>query len=60
MIELSQLEIFSGFSSIVGITLSIVLGVLMIIKYFRYKDRNLLLMGIVMILITQPWWPYAI
>ncbi|MFX1444986.1 MAG: hypothetical protein ACFFHV_16360, partial [Promethearchaeota archaeon] len=25
-----------------------------------YKDRNLLLMGIVMILITQPWWPYAI
>lgn len=60
MIELSQVEIFSGFSSIVGIIFGFFLGSLMIITYFRNKDRNLLLMGIVMILISQPWWPYAI
>ncbi|MFX1392454.1 MAG: hypothetical protein ACFFAH_02665 [Promethearchaeota archaeon] len=60
MIELSQVEIFSGFSSIVGIMFSMVLGFLMISKYFKYRDRNLLLMGLVMILISQPWWPYAI
>ena len=60
MIELSQLEIISGFTGLVGIMFGFFLGFTMIGKYFKYKDRNLLLMGLVMILISEPWWPYAI
>ncbi|MFX1392453.1 MAG: hypothetical protein ACFFAH_02660 [Promethearchaeota archaeon] len=60
MVELTQLELCSGILSIIGILLVLVLGFFMIRIYFRNKNRNILLMGIVMILISEPWWPYGI
>lgn len=60
MIELNQLEIISGFSSLIGLIIAFILGFTMINKYFKYKDRNLLLMGLVIILASQAWWPYSV
>ena len=60
MVELTQLEFFFGILSIVGILIVFLLGALMIRSYFRNKNRGVLLMGIVIILLSEPWWPYAI
>ena len=60
MIELTQIEIISGFASIIGLIFTFVLGFIIIAKYLKYKDINLLLMGLVIILASQAWWPYAI
>lgn len=60
MIELTQIEIISGFASIVGLIFGFILGFIIIAKYFKYKEINLLLMGLVIMLVSQPWWPYAI
>ena len=60
MVQISDLEIISGLSGIVGVLFTYILGALMIRKYLRYKERSLLLMGIIMILISQPWMPFGI
>ena len=60
MVQISDLEIISGLSGIVGVLFTYILGALMIGKYLRYKERSLLLMGIIMILISQPWMPFGI
>ena len=39
---------------------SIILGSLMIYKYFKYKDKQLLFVGISWILLITPWWPDSI
>ncbi|MFX1393214.1 MAG: B-box zinc finger protein [Promethearchaeota archaeon] len=60
MVELTQLEIIAGFSSIVQVLIAFFIGFLMIYKYFLNKDRNLLLMGIIIILLSESWWAYSI
>ncbi|MFX1273789.1 MAG: hypothetical protein ACFFBP_10050 [Promethearchaeota archaeon] len=39
---------------------SIILGVFMILKYIKYKDRQLLFVAISWILLITPWWPDTI
>jgi len=40
--------------------ISTILGVIIVIKYFKYKKRELILVGITWILIVSPYWPDAI
>ncbi|MBN1800290.1 MAG: hypothetical protein JW891_02230 [Candidatus Lokiarchaeota archaeon] len=37
--------------------ISLILGILLILKYLRYKEKQLLLVGITWIFLTSPWWP---
>jgi len=60
MVYVSDLEIMSGLSAIVATVFTFFLGALMIRKYVRYKERTLFLMGITMMIVSQPWWPYGI
>ena len=59
MVELSELELISGFSSIIMILFNFFLGIIMIRRYTQNKDRNVLFMSITMMLVSQPWWSYA-
>jgi len=60
MVELTQVEFFSGIATIFAILFTIIVAAFMISKYFRYKERTILLMAIIIILVAEPWWPFAI
>ena len=57
---LTNLEILKGTCNIIGVLFGVLAGVVIALKYSRYKKRELLLMGIVGILVTEPWWPHSI
>ena len=57
---LMNLEILKGTCNIIGVLFGVLAGVVIALKYSRYKKRELLLMGIVGILVTEPWWPHSI
>ncbi len=40
--------------------ISLILGILLILKYLKYKEKQLLLVGITWIFLTSPWWPDSI
>jgi len=53
--ELEFVEMLQVIFSTIFIIISIIVGLLLISKYFKYKERNLLLVGITWIGITTPW-----
>jgi len=53
--ELEFVEILQVTFSLIFILVSIIVGLLLISKYFKYKERNFLLVGITWIGITTPW-----
>ena len=55
-----ELEIMSGLSALVATLFTFILGALMISKYLKYKERTILLMGLSLMFVGQPWWPYGI
>lgn len=59
VIELEAAYIVAGFSSIIGITIATILGVKIILKYFQFKRRIFIFVGLTAILICEPWWPSA-
>ena len=60
MVYISDLEIISGLSAIVAMLFTFILGAIMIREYLQNKERTILLMSIIMIIVGTPWWPYAI
>ena len=58
-IELEPAYVVAGFSSIIGITIATILGVKIILKYFQFKRRIFVFVGLTAILICEPWWPSA-
>jgi hypothetical protein len=38
-------------------TISIILGIKIIFKYFKFKRKEFILFGLVAVLVTEPWWP---
>jgi len=54
-IELQPIELFSGISMIIWVSISTILGLLIASKYFTYKKRVFLLVGISWIFISFPW-----
>ena len=53
--ELELVEILQVTFSSIFIIVSIIVGLLLISKYFKYKEKNFLLVGITWIGITTPW-----
>jgi hypothetical protein len=60
MVNLTPLDILNGTTGLLTFGISLIIGLTIVSKYFKYKDRVFLLVGIVAILITEPWWPSSI
>jgi len=58
-IQLELPYILSGVLSLIGVSVSILLGSIMILKYFKHKRKELIMVGATSILIGEPWWPSA-
>ena len=59
-IVLETIEIVNGVLSLIFVIISILIGIKMILKYFKYKERNLLLAGISWMFISEVWWAVSI
>ena len=53
---MTELEIINHIGLLIATTFSIILGIIMIRKYYKYKDLELLTMGFSTIFISSPWW----
>ncbi|TXT60053.1 MAG: conserved membrane protein of unknown function [Promethearchaeota archaeon] len=53
---LELLEILNGIFSLIFVSVSIFIGIKIITKYFYFKRREFILMGVSWIGITSPWW----
>ena len=53
---LTQIELLSGIFSLVFISIAILVGLLIISKYFKYKKNILLYVGFVWIIMSELWW----
>jgi hypothetical protein len=53
--ELEPIEIANGIFSIIFAIISITIGIIIALKYFEYKKRDLLLVGITWIGMVEPW-----
>ena len=60
MVELTLLEILNGSMSIVQVIINIIVGLMLISKYSKYKSRPLLFMGISMILLSEVWFTHGL
>jgi len=52
--------LISGLFSLFFVIISLIVGVLLILKYFRYKQSNFLLVGLTWIGMVSIWYPSAI
>lgn len=57
---LEPIEMLNGLFSLICVCISTLIGLLIISKYPKYKDRLLILVGISWIGIFSPWWPSSI
>ena len=53
--ELEFVELLQVIFSSIFVIISLIVGLLLISKYFKHKERNLLLVGVTWIGITTPW-----
>jgi len=53
---LTQIELINGIFSLVFISIAIFIGLLIITKYFKYRQPLLLLVGFVWIIMSEVWW----
>ena len=54
--SLSPLDTVNGVFSLIFVALSLLVGVIILTRYFKYKERIYLLVGMTWILISEPWW----
>ena len=57
---IQALDITNGIVLIIFCALNIYVGIRISLKYFEYKQRDLLLVGLVWIFLTCPWYPASI
>lgn len=53
---LTQFEIIQGFVGIINITITIIVGLKILSKYFTHKKVELFTVGLMMIFVTSAWW----
>ena len=58
--QLQTEYLISGLFSLFFVIISLIVGVLLILKYLRYKQRNFLLVGLTWIGMVSIWYPSAI
>ena len=59
-ITLSPLETLQGLLTVIFVGISLILGITIMLKYFKFKRFELILVGLTWIFIISPYWPDAI
>ncbi|NVM35035.1 MAG: hypothetical protein HWN81_05535 [Candidatus Lokiarchaeota archaeon] len=54
--SLNPLDTVNGIFSLIFVAISLFVGVIILSKYFRYKERIYLMVGATWIFISCPWW----
>lgn len=57
---LSSADILNGVFSIIFVSVSLIVGIIILTRFFKYKERIYFLVGITWVLIASPWWPSSI
>jgi len=57
---LEPIEILNGIFSLICVIISTIVGLIIASRYFKHKQRTLLLVGIAWIGVFSPWWPSTI
>jgi len=57
---LDPLDILNGIFSFMFVVISLVVGVLILLRYLKYKEKIYFLVGATWILISEPWWPSSL
>ncbi|MFW9824328.1 MAG: hypothetical protein ACFFE4_15400 [Candidatus Thorarchaeota archaeon] len=57
---LNPVDIINGIFSFIFVIISLVVGLLILLRYFRYKEKIYFLVGATWILISEPWWPSSL
>ncbi|MFX1411035.1 MAG: hypothetical protein ACFFA6_11835 [Promethearchaeota archaeon] len=57
---LETLDIINGIFSIIFVVISLLVGLIILTKYFKYKERIYFFVACTWILISEPWWPSSI
>ena len=57
---ITDVEFVNGLFSLVYVIIAAIVGLVIASRYFKYKQRVLLLMGLNFIFIGCPWWPSSL
>lgn len=57
---MEPLDFVNGMFSMIFVFLSLFIGILILLKYIKYKERIFLIVSFVWILIGSPWWPSSL
>ncbi|MFX0036448.1 MAG: hypothetical protein ACFE9I_12515 [Candidatus Hermodarchaeota archaeon] len=58
--SISPLDIVNGVFSIIFVLISLFVGFIILSRYFKYKERIYLMVGMTWVLISEPWWPSTV
>jgi hypothetical protein len=57
---LNALDIANGTFSLIFVIISLFVGIVILSKYFKYKERIYFLVGVTWVFISEPWWPSSL
>ena len=57
---MEPLDFINGIFSVIFVFISLFVGLVIFLKYFKYKDKIYFYVGITWILISCPWWPSSL
>jgi len=58
--SLSPLDTLNGIFSLIFVAISLLVGFIILSRFFKYKEKIYLLVSITWILISEPWWPSTV
>jgi len=58
--SLSLLDTLNGVFSLIFVVISLLIGFIILSRFFKYKERIYLLVGATWIFISEPWWPSSL
>ncbi|MFX0001691.1 MAG: hypothetical protein ACFE9Q_13625 [Candidatus Hodarchaeota archaeon] len=58
--SLSPLDTINGIFSLIFVVISLLIGFIILSRFFKYKEKIYFLVGATWIFISEPWWPSSI
>ena len=60
MVELTLFDYYNGTLSIIHVAINFIVGFVLIYKYFEYRNKQLLYMGLTMLFLTSVWFTHSV
>jgi hypothetical protein len=57
--DLTSMDIFRAVSTLIFVVISILVGLRILLKYYKNKRKELITVGLTWIFVSSPWWPLA-